>query len=114
MDKRKFTVYLAGAYSGAIDMNIQTARETAIKVWESGFTCLCPHLNTANFQIDCKCQYTDYLEGDLALLENCQAVLMLPNWITSSGATQEKEFATLNKIPVFHNLKEIEIYYQTL
>lgn len=92
MNLRKKIVYIAGAYSGNVEDNILTAREAAIKVWELGFTVICPHLNTAHFDKDCKCRYEDYIEGDLQILERCDILLMLPNWHKSKGATEELRF----------------------
>jgi len=108
---REIIVYISGKYSGDIEANLKLARTTAIQVWEAGFTCLAPHLNTIHFEIDSKCKYEDYLAGDLQLLQRCDCILMLNNWESSNGAKTEKEFAELNKIPVLYSLNQLIAFY---
>ena len=103
-DKRCIIVYISGKYSGTSDeisANIKLAREYSIKVWEYGFTALCPHLNTQNFEVDCNCVYDDYIDGDLHLVDRCDGVLMLPGWKDSNGARIERSHALKMGFPVF-------------
>jgi hypothetical protein len=95
-------LYLSGKYSGDIDANIEEARKIAIELWERGYTCLTPHLNTYHFEVDCKCVYEDYIRGDLELIVGCDAMVMLPVWEQSSGAKIEKEFAKSIGVPVYY------------
>ena len=96
-------VYISGPYTiGNIDENIQKARKVAIEVWESGNVALCPHLNTAHFELDCKCSYDDYLDGDLALLGRCDSILMMEGWEDSNGAKAEKKWAKGLGIPIYY------------
>lgn len=37
--------------------------------------------------------WADYLIRDLMLLKDCDAIVMLPDWIDSKGATVEHDFA---------------------
>jgi hypothetical protein len=104
-------VYVSGRYSGDIDTNIQKAREAAIELWERGFVALCPHLNTAHFERDCKVLYATYIAGDLELLEKCHAVLMLKGWKKSRGATMEFKHACKCGIPIFEDIETlVEMY----
>ncbi len=96
----KVLVFLSGKYSGDIDENIQTARNAAIKLWEKGYAVFCPHLNTAHFEIDCMCEYNDYLNGDLEILKRCDEIHMLPGWEKSTGAKIEHDFALKNDIVI--------------
>lgn len=95
-------VYTAGKYSGNINENIAQARKVAIELWEAGLAVICPHLNTANFEVDCLCEYDDYMSGDLSIIKNVDAVIMLPSWHESKGANLEHDFALRNKIPVYY------------
>jgi len=109
---RNIIVYIAGLYStGDVDINIQTARQVAIKVWEAGFTAICPHLNTAHFEKDCKCKYEDYIEGDLEIVKRCDCLLMLPAWRESKGAKKEYLWACENQMPVFEKIESLKEYY---
>ena len=109
---RHIVVYISGKYSGEIEKNIQKAREMAIQVWEAGFTALTPHLNTYRFEIDCKCNYEDYIQGDLALLTCCDAILLLEGWGDSKGAIIERDFAIDNHLNVFYSLNELKQFYE--
>jgi len=86
-------VYLAGKYSGDIDANIAAARNVAIDLWERGYAVICPHLNTAHFEVDCKCRYEEYLARDCEILKRCDAIVMLPGWKESRGANSERRLA---------------------
>jgi hypothetical protein len=92
-------VYIAGPYRGDIETNIANARRVAIAVWEAGHVALCPHLNSARFELDCRCLDESYLEGDLLLLARCDFALFLWNWTKSSGAKAEHSFCLQQNIP---------------
>lgn len=95
-------VYISGKYSkGDISENIANARRVAIELWEKGYTVICPHLNTQHFEVDCNIPYESYIYGDMEILARCDAILMLPQWEESDGATQEKERAVLLGMPVY-------------
>ena len=94
-------VYLAGKYSGDIDANIAAARKVAIDLWERGYAVICPHLNTAHFEVDCKATYDDYITGDLHIISRCDVVVMLPGWKDSKGANLEHAHATEMGIPIY-------------
>lgn len=95
-------LYIAGKYSGDVTDNIAKAREVAIKVWESGNVALCPHLNTAHFEDDCKCTYDQFLNGVIALMRRCDGVVMIPGWEESKGALQEHALAVSLNMPIFY------------
>lgn len=107
-------IYISGAYSGEsyddIHQNIQQARKWAIRIWEMGFTALCPHLNTFHFETDCSIAYDDYLFGDLAMLYPCAGIFMLPDWRESNGAQIEWTGARYWEIPQFESLVLLEKY----
>jgi len=103
MPLRKKIIYIAGPFRGpthwAITQNIRAAEYYALEVWKMGGIALCPHLNTRNFQGELPDEA--WLEGDLVMLEKCDAVLMCPNSINSAGATAERQHADRKGIPVF-------------
>ena len=94
-------VYTSGPYSGDIDMNIATARWVAIKLWEAGYAVICPHLNSAHFEKDCKATYEQYIAGDLEMVKGCDAMVMIPGWEASKGAVEERNYALSLGIPVY-------------
>jgi hypothetical protein len=116
MNRRSILIYTAGPYSPytdyengphAIAENIAVAKLMSIRLWEEGFTVICPHLNTFHFEEICRCQYEDYLAGDLRILARCDVLLMLPNWQRSSGSIREREFARSLNLPVYFNPNEL-------
>ena len=100
-------IYLSGKYNSdtfdGITENIMFARKVAVNLWEQGYAVLCPHMNTAHFEVDTtKVTYDDWLKGDLEMLLRCDAIIMLPEWEKSSGAKMEKKLAEKYEIPVFY------------
>lgn len=96
-------VYVSGKYTGKTveetEQNIAEARKVAIDLWHNGYVALCPHLNTAGFEADCNATYEDYITGDLELLSRCDAMVLCPNWKSSTGAKIEVEYAKEHSIP---------------
>ena len=95
-------IYVSGRYRGDVTKNIARARRVGIELWEAGHVALTPHMNTAFFEWDCDIEDDDYIRGDLKILARCDAVIMIPGWEKSSGATAEHNFATTQKIPIFY------------
>lgn len=110
-------IYISGKYTDdtqeKIDANIALARKHAIRLWEAGYTVICPHLNTANFEKDCSIKWEDYIRGDLQIVSRCDAVVMLCNMNNSQGALMERTVAIEKGIPVFHSTSEDDFSYIT-
>lgn len=116
-------IYIAGKYSGIthdgnsyieISKNILEARAAAVSIWQAGAVALCPHLNTAHFEIDCSNDAELFYQGDLELLSRCDAVLLLPNWNVSTGAVKEKLFADKKGMLVFYGLDSLNTWLEAL
>lgn len=105
-------IYVAGPFRGPnsweIEQNIRRAESLALEVWRLGAAALCPHTNTRFFQgaADDKV----WLEGDLEMLRRCDALILTPDWIKSSGARAEVAEANRLEIPVFHTLHELQFF----
>ncbi len=116
-NKRKIIIYISGAYMGndggrSINKNILLAREYAIKLWELGYTVICPHLNTQFFERDCNCKQEDFVEGDCEIVKRCNSLFVLSNYIDSKGAQKEIKVAKENNLPIFYKIEDIEKYYE--
>jgi hypothetical protein len=97
-------IYIAGPYRDKrgewfVKQNIENAEEAALFVWKNGGVALCPHKNTSGF--GGAADDNVWLEGDLALLSRCDAVLMVEGWEKSGGARAERDFAINSDIPVY-------------
>ena len=114
-------IYIAGKYTGVtyaeVEKNIIDARRAAIdllsKKWEKGFFPVTPHLNTAHFEsmreiVFCNIDYDFWLKGTKEILKRCDGILLLENWIYSSGAIEEKKYAEKLGIPIYYSIDEIK------
>lgn len=105
-------VYVAGPFRGPnaweIEENIRRAERLALQVWRRGVACLCPHTNTRFYQG--AADDSLWLEGDLAMLARCDAILMTPDWERSSGARNERDFAAQCGLPVLYDLDQLDAW----
>jgi nucleoside 2-deoxyribosyltransferase len=120
MESKKLppVVYIAGPFRAAsayvdgqqdswgIMQNVMAAAELSLAVWRLGAVGLCPHMNTFCFQNAAPDNV--WLDGDLALLAKCDAVLMTDDWERSSGARAEFKFAKDRGIPVFVHIDQVD------
>ena len=87
-------IFVSGKYKATTENgvyeNIQHARREAHKLWEEGWSVVCPHMNTAFMgdNDDLK-----YLDGDLEILRRCDAIYMLNGSEYSLGAIEELKLA---------------------
>jgi len=110
---RRPVLYISGPYTPGngrtTEDNIDIARAHAATAWERGWAAFCPHLNTAGFEHLCEgMSWEDWIAGDLAILDlldpTTDAVLMLPGWEESRGATVERQRAITRGLEVFDPL----------
>jgi hypothetical protein len=99
--------YVSGKYRGSspseIYKNINTARETAIKLWKKGYAVLCPHMNTAF--LDGVVPDLTFLEADIEMLSRCDFIVIMEGWQESKGAKEEVKYAKENQIPIYKFVK---------
>lgn len=109
-------VYIAGPYLGTIDPehhnasaylgiddNINDARRVAVYLANHQIGFFCPHLNSAHFEVMAPHASVSYwYQMDLAVLERCDAILMLSKWRDSAGAKKEEAFAFELGLPIFY------------
>jgi hypothetical protein len=87
-------------------LNIVRAEALAWKVWEAGAAPIAPHLNTIHFQGSLPDDV--WLEGDIAIMKKCDAVLMTDDWTRSSGAREERRVAMEAGMTILYNLDEVK------
>lgn len=107
-------VYVAGPFRGPnsweIEENIRRAERLALEAWKLGAAVICPHSNTRFFQGAAPDHV--WLDGDLAILRKCDAILMTPDWERSSGAKAEREHAIQHGIRVLLTLPELAAFLE--
>lgn len=89
--------------------NIGKGILAAKAIWQAGGGAICPHMNAyfdAPANDNPASEQTKALEADLALIGRCDAILALPGWQRSVGASAEVCFARGEGIKIFDDLKE--------
>ncbi len=102
-------VYIAGPYRAANawdrELNIREAERLALEVWRAGHAALCPHTNGRFF--DGVLPDRIFLDGVIAMMLRCDAVLLAPGWERSPGSLVERATAVAHGIPVYESLDEL-------
>jgi hypothetical protein len=116
-------VYVAGPFRSTnpdgtqdafgIHQNITRAMAIGLEVWKLGAVALVPHGNTFCLQNADGIDDRVWLDGDLELLNRCDAVIMTPDWTRSSGARAEREHAKARGIPVFYDVGQLAEWLAT-
>lgn len=100
-------LYISGPYFSAdhihgTEGNILNASKIALEAWRKGWAVICPHKNTAGFHHATEIPHQVWLDGDLAILLRCDAILMIPGYNRSTGARMELDVAETTGIPVYY------------
>ena len=94
-------VYIAGAYDAptpwGVRCNVRAAEDLAAKVNEADMAAVCPHSWGAGGNVT----HEHMLAATMEVMRRCDAVILVSNWRTSSGALAEVAEATRLGIPVF-------------
>ena len=85
--------------------NIGRGITAAKAIWQAGGTAICPHM-FAYFWGDDDALRKLLLEGELEMIRRSDAVLALPGWVASVGASAEVCFARGNGITILESLDE--------
>lgn len=94
-------LYVAGPYRGDVRRNIARAGLISARLWELGHTVICPHLNTAHFELLTTVSNDQYVERDLEIVRRVDGLVMVPGWRMSSGARAEYRAACGIGLPAF-------------
>jgi hypothetical protein len=85
-----------------INQNILNASRYALIAAKKGWAPFTPHKNTAGFQHVKDIPYEFWMEVCLTFVRKSDAILMLPDWQSSPGATKEHELARNLGIPIYY------------
>ncbi len=115
MSRRSVVVYVSGPYTAdtpeETEENIARARAVAARLWTLGFTAICPHANTARFEVIAPhVRPEDYYAGDCEILCRCDALLMVVPWERfrlSAGSMIEWQCALEHGVPVFEDVASL-------
>ena len=102
--KRRLLAYVSGPYrskdEAGVRKNINHAGNVALLLWKMGYAVICPHLNSAHLGFEGSDHA--FIEGDMAMVERSDLVVMLPEWNLSKGAQAERWLAIRLGIPVYY------------
>jgi hypothetical protein len=105
-------IYIAGPYRAATpweqEANVRRAEALALEVWRLNAVPVCPHTMSRYFYGSIPEPVA--LAGCCELLARCDAVLALPGWAGSVGASREIDHAGFADIPVFDTLARLAIW----
>ena len=108
-------VYIAGPYRAltpwATEQHIRNAEYLALAVWRKGAVAVCPHTMTRFY--GGMLGDAEALLGTLALLERCDAVVMVDGWEASDGSRVERSRAHERGLPVFENFLDFADWLDT-
>lgn len=106
-------VYIAGPYRGKdaweVEENIRAAEQLGYEVAQHGHVPVIPHTMYRYFNGTLNDDY--WLDATKRLMLACDCVLLLPGWERSEGATEEKNAAMDDHMPVFTKLSTLLEYY---
>ena len=103
-------IFISGPYTkGDVAQNVKVAMDMSNELMNRGFAPYCPHL-THFLHMNHWQPYEKWLALDCEYLVLCDGVIRLPG--ESVGADKEVILAENKKIPVFHAIDEVELYFQ--
>jgi hypothetical protein len=110
MMRRDLCVYISGPLAGAhgytTEENIAAAVRMFLLCIRQGIPAFCPHLTGATPSA-WAIEYERWIAYDLAMIDRCSHVLMLPRWGRSPGACREYAHAQAAGKPIIHSLAEL-------
>ena len=99
-------IYLTGKYYGnnwqEIEDNISVAKVISVRLWNLGYTVICPHLNTAHFDDYCQnVTYEEWIFKYMSVLELCDSLVLMPYYHLDESVKLVKQWAEYKNIPVY-------------
>lgn len=110
--RRDVFVYLSGPMTAkhgfTVEENVHQGLRMHLECLKRGIPNFCPHLGGAFPSAWTDVSWETWLEYDLAVIDRCTHVLMLPRWETSAGATKERAYAEQIGKPIIASLDELQ------
>jgi len=113
MDKRDIIIYVTGNVVDGMKVpkdkitNLMELRKYTQAVWELGYTPMCPGLENSGIAINGDVTLGDLYHGNIVKMDYCDGMFMTPNWVESSCAQGERDWAVMLGKPIFHSLDKI-------
>lgn len=91
-------IYIAGPMTGLPDFNRAAFHKEAERLQRHGHVVLNPAILPGGLE------QREYMDICFAMLRSAEAILLLPGWQTSPGATAEYHYAYKMALPIFNTL----------
>lgn len=105
-------IYVAGPFTAAdrsgVQRNIAAAEAIGIEVARLGALPVVPHANTSHPNYEAVQPYEFWIGATMELLRRCDALLTVPGWETSKGASGEVDEAARLCMPSFRSLVDLD------
>lgn len=109
--RKDLFVYISGPMTAKNGFTIEENVAAGVRVYldclQRGIPAFCPHLSGAFPSAWSALDWERWLEYDLAVIDRCTHVLVLPRWATSAGAIREVRYADSIGKPVITDVKEL-------
>ena len=109
--RRDLFVYISGPMTAkhgySIEENVAAGLKVYLDCLSRGIPAFCPHLGGAFPTAWSAVDWETWLAYDLAVIDRCTHVLMMPRWETSAGAVKEKAYAEQIGRPVIASLDDL-------
>ena len=98
-------VYISGPMKGISDLNRESFFECEKVINRNGYTAVNPHrLSPRRQEGETDAEYYERcMTADLAALEDCDSIFMLPGWRNSGGAVREHNRAVELKLEIMES-----------
>ena len=104
-------IYVAGPYTAdtpeGIAANVAAAAAVGQELLRRGWAVICPHSMTHNWDIGTGLGYQVFIDQDLALLEKCDAICMVGDWLKSRGSVGEYQRAAELGLDIFTDIEQV-------
>lgn len=110
--RRDLLVYISGPMTAkhgyTVEENVAAGLRVFLDCLRRGIPAFCPHLSGAFPSAWADIPWEAWLEYDLAVIDRCTHVLLLPRWEQSAGAVKEREYAVSIGKPIILSIDELE------
>lgn len=111
--RRDLFVYISGPMTAkdgySIEQNVSAGLRIFLESLQRGIPAYCPHLSGAFPSAWADVSWETWLEYDLAVIDRCTHVLLMPRWETSAGAVKERAYAESIGKPIIFSLDEVSM-----
>jgi hypothetical protein len=109
--RRDLFVYISGPMTAkhgySVEENVAAGVRVFLDCLKSGVPAFCPHLSGAFPSAWSDVSWDKWLDYDLAVIDRCSHVLLMPRWEQSAGAIKERDYAESIGKPIILSLDEL-------